>query len=197
MKAISSWEHKKNYMFPGILKESDENKSYWKGHVLPEVFQRERKQACKGKGSCEEMIPHLIKGWPQRGCMKKLYKCSKWKQRYKRISLSSKEVTFWIKYHTTHLWRVNFNLSERYWTWDQGDWTIFFLSVMMTFGSSNALLSLQIIFSWITTCFKQCLLDSYSAYSISLSSRSSRLFSQTIPSNVSECLGVYVKTFFW
>lgn len=62
-------------MFPGISRKSDGNKSYWKGHILPEVFQRERKQARKGKriSHCEMMVSHLIKGWQKGGYIPSLF----------------------------------------------------------------------------------------------------------------------------
>lgn len=62
-------------MLPGIMKESDESRSYWKGHALPEILQSERKQASKGKGSsfCEMMVSHLIKSWQEGGCIQQLY----------------------------------------------------------------------------------------------------------------------------
>lgn len=58
-------------MLPGVLRESNENRSYWKGHVLPEVLQSERKQA--KKNHCEKMVLHLIKSWQQEGCIQQLY----------------------------------------------------------------------------------------------------------------------------
>lgn len=62
-------------MLPSILRESDENRSYWKGHVLLEVLQSERKQASEGKerSLCKMTFSHLIKGWQQGGCIQQLY----------------------------------------------------------------------------------------------------------------------------
>lgn len=166
-------------MLPGILRESYENRSYWKGHGLPEILQSERKQSSKGKGSslCEMVVSHLINGWQQGGCIQQLYPfTSDWSESKDRRACK------------TCLWRISFNLSERYRTWVRDDQR-HFLPVMMTPDFFNCpAVTAQVIISWITDGFKQYLLESYFAFTIFLSSRSSRLLSQ-ITSSVNKSSG--------